>query len=269
MSAARRTSLAGLVLLAGIVGLALLGPLAVGDPARIDVERIFAPPSVADPLGTDALGRSVLARLVHGARPSLLAALIATACAVTIGFGLGAVAGLAGPAGDMLLTRATDVVDAFPPLLGALAILGVSPAGSRLPPGVRIGAIVGLFAWPALFRFVRAEVRRLARSEVAAAARCAGAHPLPLALRHLLPLAAGPALVPAAFLAGGSVMVEAGLGFFGLGVPAPAPSWGNLLHEAYAYPSAWWLALFPGACVFLTVLAFHLLGEGLRASRGA
>ncbi len=259
----RRSLAAGLSLLAALVLLALAGPALVGDPQEVDADRILVPPGPAAPAGTDALGRDVLARLVHGARPSLYAGFVATACAVAIGFALGAAAGLAGRALDTLLVRGADVVDAFPPLVGAVALLGAAPWSARAAPGLRVGLVVGLLAWPRLFRFVRAEVRRLAAAEVTLAARAAGGGRVRVALRHLLPLAAGPALVPAAFLAAGAILVEAGLGYLGLGVRAPWPSWGNLLVEGMAHASAWWLVLFPGIFIFLTVLAFHLVGEGL------
>lgn len=256
---------AGTVLLLLLAALALAGPLLVrADPLAMDLGSVLAPPSPRHPAGTDALGRDVLARLVHGARPSLLAGLVATITAVALGFVLGALAGLAGRAGDALLVRAADVADAFPVLVGAVALLGLGPRGTEPPAGVRVGVIVGLFAWPRLFRFVRAEIRRLAAGDLATAARAAGASRARLALRHLIPLAAGPALVPAVFIAGGAVVVEAGLGFLGLGVRPPAPSWGNLLMDGRDQPRAWWLVVLPGLCVFLTVLACQLVGDGLR-----
>ncbi|UCF69099.1 MAG: ABC transporter permease [Acidobacteriota bacterium] len=172
---------------------------------------------------------------------------------------------------DVGLARLADIVNAFPAIVGAVALLGLAggPLGG-LPPSARVGLVIALFSWPSLFRFMRAEVTRWSRSEIALAARAAGAGRWRLGLRHLMPLALTPVLVPAAFLAGGAVLVEAGLGFLGLGIRPPEPSWGNLLREGMTYVgSAWWLALFPGLAVFLTVLAFHLLADGLRQRVGA
>ncbi|RMG49101.1 MAG: ABC transporter permease [Acidobacteria bacterium] len=233
------------------------------DPDRIDLARALEPPGPDHPLGTDAQGRDVASRLLHGGRRSLAAGAVATALALAIGAALGTGAGILGPAADTILARAADAVHAFPALVGAIALLGFGGPGGW--PAGRVGVVIGLFAWPTLFRYVRAEVRRWSGSDLAAAARASGAGPWRIGLRHLLPHALTPALVPASFLAGGAVLVEAGLGFLGLGIRPPEPSWGNLLRDGMLDGArAWWLALFPGLAVFLTVLGFHLLAEGLR-----
>lgn len=261
---------AGLLLLAALAGTALfaaaVAPLGWLDPLRIDVERVLAPPSRAHWFGTDGLGRDVLARTLHGGAASLEAAGLATALALALGAALGALAGSAGRTGDALLSRTADAFHAFPPLIAALALLGAAAAPlAGLPAGSRVGLIVGLFYWPGPFRFVRAETLRLAASPLADAARAAGARRARVALRHLLPQALLPLLAPAPFVAGGAVLAEAGLGFLGVGIRPPAPSWGNLLADGFYFiESAWWIGLFPGAFLFLAVLGCFLAGEGLR-----
>lgn len=271
MTRPRGALLAGLVVWGTLVLLAVAGPwLVPRDPLAIDPQAILQPPSAAHPLGTDSLGRDALARLLHGGRTSLAAGLAATVLGIALGAAAGTAAGLAPRALDALLSRAADVVNAFPPLVGALALLGLAaPHLARVPAALRAGLLVGLFAWPALFRFVRAEVRALACGDAALAAAAVGASPVRVAALHLLPRAVLPALAPASFLAGGAVLAEAALAFLGLGAPPPAPSWGALLNDGMAHVDvAWWLGLFPGACVFLTVLGCHLVGDGLR-HRGA
>jgi peptide/nickel transport system permease protein len=261
---------AGLLLLATLAGLALaaaiVSPLGWLDPLRIDIDRVLASPSAAHWFGTDGLGRDVLARTLHGGAASLGAAAIATGLALALGAALGSLAGVAGRLGDTLMSRLADAFHAFPPLVAALALLGAGAGPlAVLPAGPRVGLVVGLFYWPGLFRFVRAETRRLAESPLADAARAAGARRGRIAFRHLLPQALVPLLAPAPFVAGGAVLAEAGLGFLGVGIRPPAPSWGNLLADGlYFIDSAWWLSLFPGGFLFLSVLGCFLAGEGLR-----
>lgn len=260
----------GLALLAALAGLALgaaaVAPLGWFDPLRVDIDRVLAPPSARHWFGTDGLGRDLFARTLHGGAASLGAAAIATGLALALGAVLGALAGVAGRLGDTVLSRAADAFHAFPPLVAALALLGAGAGlADPLPAALRVGLVVGLFYWPGLFRFVRAETRRLARSPLTDAARAAGARGGRVAFRHLLPQALPPLLAPAPFVAGGTVLAEAGLGFLGVGIRPPAPSWGNLLADGlYFVESAWWLSLFPGALLFLAVLGCFLAGEGLR-----
>jgi peptide/nickel transport system permease protein len=265
MKRARRRLLLGAVLLGALVALSAVAPAPDG-PRTIDPERVFEPPSSRHPFGTDQLGRDVLARVLHGGRRSLGAGLAATAVAVALGTLLGAVAGSGRRGIDQVLARCADVVAAFPYLVGALAVLGLlADRFEPVPSALRVGLVVGVLAWPALFRYVRAEMHTLARGDLAIAARAIGARPGRVLITHLLPLALVPAIAPASFLAAGAILAEAGLSFLGLGIRPPAPSWGNLLRDGMTHlRSAWWLALFPGLFLYLTVLAFHLLGEGLR-----
>lgn len=263
-------------LVAGALLLGLLAGLAGGasaavrlglvDPYGVAPAEVLGSPSRSHWFGTDGLGRDLLARTLAGGATSLGAALVATLLALGIGAFLGALAGIAGRTGDALLSRVADTFHAFPPLVAALALLG---SGAELfasfPAGARVGLVVGLFYWPGPFRFVRAETRRAAASPLADAARAAGVRPVRLALVHLLPQGLAPLLVPAPFVAGGAILAEAGLGFLGVGVRPPAPSWGNLLADGmYFITSAWWMSLFPGAFLFVSVLACFLAGEGIR-----
>lgn len=264
--------LVGAALLAGLVAVTWLAAIPT-DPLGVAPERALEAPSAEHWMGTDPVGRDVLARVLHGGRRSLLAGLFATAIACVLGSGLGALAGTAGGVPDVLLSRFGDVIYAFPALVGALVLLTALPAGPGvLAQPLRVGLVVGVFSWPVLFRYVRAEVRRWSQSPLAWNARACGTPPWRVAWRHLGPMALAPALVPLTFLAAGTVLVEAGLSFLGIGIRPPEPSWGNLLRDGLVHVErAWWLSLWPGAFLFLTVLAFHLLGDGLltRVTRSA
>lgn len=229
-------------------------------------DQILQPPDFQHWFGTDALGRDLLARVLAGGRRSLAAGLISTIVACVLGTLLGAIAGSATRWVDTVLSRFADAVNAFPALLGALALFaGLGQLSSlRVPAAVTVGVVLGLFAWPALFRYVRAEVLRWSGSEVAVAGQAIGATAGRVALRHLIPLSLAPLLVPASFIAAGTILAEAGLGFLGLGITPPEPSWGSLLRDARASLSAWWLVMFPGLAVFFTVICCHLMADGLR-----
>lgn len=256
--------LGGWSLLGLLVFLSVAAP-APHDPLRIDPDRVLEPPGAGHWLGTDSLGRDLLARVLHGGRRSLGAAFVASVTALTAGVFLGAAAGFSKPLADLALCRGADVVNAFPPLIGAMALLGLAWPADWIPMTARVGCVIGLFSWPAVFRLVRAEAARRSRSELVLAARAAGASPLRTLLWHLGPQLAAPLAVPALFLAAGTILAEAGLGFLGLGLPPPAPSWGNLLFDGMSQVrSAWWLTAFPGLFLFLTVFALYLIGEGFR-----
>lgn len=225
-----------------------------------------APPWAPDGehfLGTDELGRDVLARIVHGTRVSLTVGFVAVSIYVAIGVLLGALAGYYGGAVDALVSRVTEVMMTFPTLFFILAVLGLMRVQSMVP----IMVVIGLTRWTDVCRLVRAEVLRLKRLEFVEAARALGASDARIILRHLLPNAMGPVMVAATFGVAGAILIESALSFLGFGVPPPTASWGELLTQAHRYvvhPGAWWLTLFPGLAIFLTVTAFNLAGEGLR-----
>lgn len=254
----------------GILILLILGAVAgqwlwPGDPFHVASDQVLKRPCWAFPCGTDALGRDVLARVLAGARTSLLTGFWAALFGSILGSGLGIIAALRRGWVDALFSRLADTFHALPPLVGALALIGLSGARRPAwPPFLVSGTLIGLFAWPVLFRFVRAEGARLVQSDVVLSAMAAGAGRGRIALRHLLPLAMFPALAPMTFLAAGALLVDAALGFVGLGVPPPEPSWGGLLMDAVPYlAEAWWLTVFPALGLFLAALGLFLIGNAM------
>jgi len=256
----------GAVLCAIVAVTAIAAPWLPLDPNRIDLGRVLEAPSLAHWMGTDGLGRDVLSRLAHGARVSLGVGVGTAAIALLIGLPLGALAGYRGGFWDAVVSRAIEAVLCFPALLLALALLSVAPGWlSRLPETARLAFALGLVAWTPTARYLRAEFRRLRTSEAVLAARAAGAGGWRIAVRHLLPQGIAPVLVTLAFGAAAASLAEASLSFIGIGVAPPTASWGQMLLEALRHMGrAWWLALFPGAALFVTVYGFNRLAEGLR-----
>lgn len=211
-------------------------------------------------LGTDSLGRDVLARLVWGARASLGIGLAGAALVVAIGIALGAVAGWFGRWTDLVLSRVIEVFSSFPAIFVIVVVAALIPSRS-LDPRLAIPLVVGLIGWTSVARLVRGEVLRVKALEYVAAARVLGYSDLRVLARHVLPNAIQPVIVAAAFLVGWGIFVEAGVSFLGFGVEAPTPSWGNLLDDSREH---WWIQVFPGAAIAGTVLALHVLGEALR-----
>jgi peptide/nickel transport system permease protein len=236
------------------------------DPEQIDLERVFAAPSRGHWLGTDGLGRDVASRVVHGGQTSLGVGLLAALLALGVGLPLGAVAGYRGGLADAVVSRAVEAVLCFPALLLVLAVLAMEPHWLAAVPDVaRIAIVLGLTGWIPVTRYLRGEFLRIRGSDMVAAARASGATHLRLVIRHILPSSLAPVLVTAAFAVGAAVLLEAALSFIGLGVRPPTPTWGGMLAEARVQVSrCWWLALFPGAALFLAVLGCNLLGEGIR-----
>ncbi len=230
------------------------------DPNAIDVHAILLPPSPAHWCGTDTLGRDVFSRMVFGARVSLAVGFVAVGIAIAIGVILGALAGYAGGRVDAVLMRATDMVLCFPTFFLILAVIAF------LEPSIwNIMIVIGLTSWMGVARLVRAELLSLRRREFVLAAEALGVTGSSLIGRYLLPNAIGPILVSAVLGVAGAVLIESGLSFLGLGVQPPDASWGNILTEGKDnIQIAWWLSLFPGLAILITVLGYNLLGEGLR-----
>ncbi|HKY33410.1 MAG TPA: ABC transporter permease [Candidatus Polarisedimenticolia bacterium] len=246
-------------------------PLLARGPLEVDLRRRLEPPGRGAWLGTDELGRDVLARLVHGARPSLAVALLATVVSLALGVPLGAAAGYGGRLADGLLSRLVEASLAFPALvllmfISALSIGAGGGAGAGRSLAV-VGLAVGFVRWASIARYTRGEVRRLAAGSLADAAKAMGAGPLRILGLHLVPAGIGPVAVAAAFGAASAVTAEAALSFLGLGVQPPAPTWGQMIASASARPDCWWMLVFPGLAVATTVAAFHLAGERLRGAR--
>lgn len=210
------------------------------------------------PLGTDRHGRDVLARLIHGTRVSLMVGLLTVMLSLLVGVAVGAVAGYARGRTDALLSALVQIFMCFPVLFTVLAVQAV------LPPSIAwVVLLLGLTRWTGPARLVRGEVLRLREEDFVAAARAQGLRPATVVLRHLVPHTWGPVLVNATFGVGAVVLLESTLSFLGLGVPPPTPSWGEMLAQGRDAGVAH-LVWLPGLLVFLTVLAFSVLGEGLR-----
>lgn len=235
-------------------------------PETIQLDSVLAPPGPGHWLGTDGLGRDVGSRLVHGARVSLAVGFLSAALALLVGLPLGALAGWSRGPIDAAVSRGVEAMLCFPSLLLALALLASSPPWlSALPDSVRLALVLGITGWTPAARYVRAEFLKLGGSALVDSARASGAGSLRIAVRHVLPHAAAPVLVTASFSVGSAILLEASLSFLGLGVRPPTPTWGGLLTEAAAHlERGWWLALLPGAALFLSVLGCNLAGEGLR-----
>jgi len=235
-------------------------------PQRTNLDAVLRAPSFAHWMGTDALGRDIAARVIHGARVSLGVGLLAALFALLVGLPLGAVAGYWGGWTDAAVSRAIETLLCFPTLLLALAILTGAPPGlAGLSDVPRIAIVLGLTGWIPVARYLRGEFLRLNGSEMVLAARALGSGNLRVIVRHILPAALAPVLVTAAFAVAGAIAVEASLSFLGLGVRPPVATWGGLLADAREQVDrAWWLALFPGAALFLALLGCNLIGEGLR-----
>ncbi|MCC6335063.1 MAG: ABC transporter permease [Myxococcales bacterium] len=220
-------------------------------------------PDGAHWLGTDEVGRDVLARLIHGARVSLFIAVFTVLIAVGVGMLIGGVSGYLGGATDAVLSRLLEVMTTFPLVFFLIALLSVLRTQSLWP----LVLALGLTRWTDVARLVRAEVLKLKTLDFVLAARAMGASPLRIVTRHLLPNALGPVLVTATFGVAAAVLLETALSFLGLGVAPPTASWGELLtqaHRTLVHPGAWWLAVFPGVCIALTVLSVNALGEAVR-----
>jgi len=218
------------------------------------------PPRRTFVLGTDRLGRDLWARLIFGARISLAVGLLATALALTLGIAIGCAAALGGGVADVVLMRLVDLVLAFPRLFLLIAVVAL-----LRPGGWAIVLVLGCTTWMTIGRLVRAEILSLKRRDFVTAARAMGQRPLAILARHLLPNAVTPALVAAGLLVGDVILTEASLSFLGLGVPEPAPSWGKTIGDVTSGPyESWWVALFPGLAIALTVIAFNLIADGLR-----
>ncbi len=258
-----RTAVAGLFVIVGMYVAALLTPLITpADPTLQGnlVSESLQGMSRTHLLGTDHFARDVLSRMLYGARISLTIGFVAVGISVTIGTLIGAIAGFLGGLVDTLIMRVVDMVISFPRLVLLITIIAVFEPSIFL-----IVVVLGLTLWPTTARIVRSEVLSLRERDFVQAARALGYSKRRIILRHLIPNALAPVIVAATLGIGNTIVLEAGLSFLGLGVQPPTPSWGTMVADGRSHLlNAWWITTFPGLAIVFTVLAFNLVGDGLR-----
>jgi peptide/nickel transport system permease protein len=256
-----KPAIVGLVFLCILAVLSIIpGPFAPYDPTFAQPDLLGAPPSWSHPLGFDEIGRDVLSRIVYGTRVALIVALLATAMAVTIGVLVGATAGYFGGWVDSVLSRLVDTIMAFPTI--ALLIALVAVVGPSLKTTI---VVIGATVWASYARVARGDVLSLRERDYIVAARAVGANHLRIIVRHIVPNIAGPIIVLSTLAVGSIIILEAALSFLGLGVQPPTPDWGTMLASSRAYIQSYpHIAIAPGVMISLTVLAFNLIGDGLR-----
>ncbi|HOG17177.1 MAG TPA: ABC transporter permease [Syntrophales bacterium] len=260
---ANRMALAGSVLVLLLFVVSLFAPwISPYDPEAIDLKLVLAEPGWAHPFGTDQLGRDVLSRMIWGAQISLKVGFVATGIAVLIGIVLGALAGYYGRWVDTTIMRFVDIMLCFPTFFLILAVIAF------LEPSIwNIMAVIGLTGWMSIARLVRADFISLKERDFVKAARAIGAGDLRIIFLHILPNAMASVLVAATLGVAGAILTESALSFLGIGVQPPTPSWGNILTAGKDnIDIAWWLSLYPGLAILVTVLGYNLLGEGIRDS---
>ena len=251
----------GLTIIILLSSVALFAPfLTKYNPSTISIGDALLSPSCAHFFGTDQLGRDLFSRMAFGARISLLVALISVGIATVVGLFLGSFAGFFGGSIDTVIMRFVDIMLCFPTFFLILSVVAILESSI-----FNIMVIIGLTSWMGVARLVRAEILSLREREFILAAQAFGVSNVRIIWRHLIPNALAPVIVNATLGVGGAILLESSLSFLGLGVQPPTPSWGNILAESKSTLGiAWWLSLFPGLAILLTVLGFNLLGEGLR-----
>lgn len=257
-----RLAVFGLAIIAAIVFTAIFAPLlAPYDPYGQDYGATLQSPNLAHPMGTDSLGADILSRIIYGAQISLGAALISVGIAVAVGVPLGLISGyFRGFIDEVLIMRVVDSLQAFPFLILALVIASVLGGGLTYAM-----VAIGIGFMPSFVRITRAQVLTVRNLEYVQAARSVGMGDTTIMVRHILPNSMPPILVQTTLALGYAIIAEATLSYLGLGAAPGVPSWGAMLYQAQAYiTSAWWMALFPGLAIFLAVLGFNLMGDGVR-----
>lgn len=261
----RRSKLAvfGMIVLIFFVLLSIFAPfLTDHDPNRSNLRNRNLPPSAEHLFGTDDMGRDVFARTLYGGRISLTAGLVSVGISLGIGVVLGAVAGFFGGLADTIIMRIADVFYSFPFMILAITISSIFG-----PSIYNTMIILGVLSWPSSARLLRAEFLKLKQTDFSLAAATIGAGPARVMFRHILPNAVSPLLVSATLGVASAILSEAGLSFLGLGVPPPAPSWGNMLNRArplHILATMPWMWLPPGIAIFVVVLSINFVGDGLR-----
>lgn len=239
-------------------------PKTLGDPIQVDTTQMSTtvrqPPSSEHPFGTDTLGRDVLSRVIYGARISLAVGLLATAISTVIGLVLGAIAAYYGGFWDTLIMRLADIFLAFPYTLFVIMMIAVIGGGIQ-----NVFIAIGILGWPSIARVFRSAILSIKENDYVDAARAMGASDFRIIVRHILPNSVATIVVYATMNIGGAILTESALSYLGMGVTPPQPSWGSMIQEGQTYlASSPWLMIMPGLAILSTVLAFTLLGDGLR-----
>jgi peptide/nickel transport system permease protein len=253
---------AGIIVVLILFVLAVLAPVICKySPAQQELDRRLMPPSKQNLMGTDDLGRDVFSRIVWGTRVSLSVGFVSVSIALLIGVPLGLIAGFYGGITDRLIMRFVDMMLCFPTLFLILMVI------TFLQPNImNVMIVIGITSWPGLARYVRGEALNIRNREFILAEKMMGVKKSRILFIHMLPNVIAPVIITATLGVGSAVLTESVLSFLGLGVQPPDPSWGNILTSGKEYVGqrVWWLILFPGASILMTVLAFNLIGEGLR-----
>ncbi len=257
----------GLVLVALVMLVAVLAPLlSPHDPAQQDIASRLQPPfwakdgSLDHPFGTDSVGRDILSRVIHGSRISIFVGLVATTASALLGVSLGLIAGYLGGTSDSVISRLGDVQQAIPFLVLAIAVAAL------LGPGLQnLILVLVITTWVTFFRVVRGEVLLVREEQYVLSARAIGASTLRIVLRYILPNVAASIIVIGTLLVANMIIFEASLSFLGLGVPSSIPTWGRIVADGREYiDDEWWITLFPGLAILITVMGINLLGDWLR-----
>ena len=228
-------------------------------PTNINLLEPLEPPSARHWFGTDKLGRDIMAGMIHGSRVSLSIGFVAVGIAVIIGVVLGAIAGYFGSWVDLVISRVFEIMLSIPTFFLLITVAAL------LPPSIFLTmAIIGMTSWVGMARFTRNEFLRIRNLDYVTSAIALGVTDRKVMYKHILPNALAPVIVSVVLGIAGAILVESSLSFLGIGVPAELVTWGSILHEASTTTFAWWLAVFPGFAIFITVLAYYLVGEGLR-----
>lgn len=256
-----KLALLGGIVVAFLFTIAIFAPaITPYDPNAINVQNILEPPGFTHPFGTDDLGRDILSRIIWGSRISLSVGFVAVGISTLIGVTLGALTGYYGGWVDRVIMRFVDIMLSIPTFFLLLAVIAF------LEPGIsNIMIVIGLTSWMGVTRLVRAEFLSVKEREFTQSARAIGAGDMRIIFRHILPNSMAPVIVSAVLGVAGAILTESALSFLGIGVQPPTSSWGNILTIGKDnIEIAWWLSVFPGVAILVTVLAYNLLGEGIR-----
>lgn len=262
-------AMGGVIVFALLILAVLLAPLSPYDPERSSMAERYQQPSLAHPMGTDALGRDLFTRVLYGGRISLTVGLLVVAISLSIGVPVGALAGFYGGALDSVLMRITDTFLSLPSFLVLILLSAIlreveAPLFERNSV-LTISIVIGILAWMTFARLVRAAILTLRELDFVTATRALGGSDLRIILNHILPNTIGPIIVEATLELGYAIIEESGLSFLGFGIQPPTPSWGNLLSNAQEHFTKYpWLAIFPGFMIFLAIISVNYIGDGLR-----